>query len=115
MDKNVESVISKHRKRADAGLRKYNVTTERKDLSTVDWLIHLQEELMDAAVYVEAALAHIATQTHSQLKVENRQLREAAQRVLAECYTDDDILNRHSHTTVGCKALRELQAVLAKL
>ncbi len=26
---------------------------ERGDLSTIEWLVHLQEELMDAAVYVE--------------------------------------------------------------
>lgn len=53
LDANVEAVITKHRHRAEKGLAKYGVTTERADATTHDWLNHLQEELMDAAVYVE--------------------------------------------------------------
>ena len=29
---------------------------ERTDLNTLEWLVHLQEELMDASVYVERLL-----------------------------------------------------------
>jgi hypothetical protein len=29
------------------------VNTERQDLSNLEWLQHLQEELMDASVYIE--------------------------------------------------------------
>jgi hypothetical protein len=36
-----------------AGHAKYGVTTERTDISLAGWLQHLQEELLDAAVYVE--------------------------------------------------------------
>ena len=53
MDKNVEKVITQLRDREEEGLRKYGVNTERKDLSTLEWLQHLQEELMDATVYIE--------------------------------------------------------------
>ena len=53
MDKNVEKVITQLRDREEEGLRKYGVNTERKDLSTLEWLQHLQEELMDASVYIE--------------------------------------------------------------
>lgn len=53
MDKNVENVVSQLRKREQRGLSKYGVNTERTDLSTLEWLQHLQEELMDGAVYVE--------------------------------------------------------------
>jgi len=35
------------------GYIKYGVTTERDDLSTLEWLQHFQEELMDACVYIE--------------------------------------------------------------
>lgn len=35
------------------GLQKYGVTVARTDLKLSEWLQHLQEELMDAAVYVE--------------------------------------------------------------
>ena len=53
MDKNVEKVITQLRAREEQGLRKYGVNTERKDLNTIEWLQHLQEELMDASVYIE--------------------------------------------------------------
>ena len=39
--------------RASRGLIKYGVTTERTDLNVGEWLQHLQEELLDAAVYIE--------------------------------------------------------------
>jgi hypothetical protein len=53
MDKNVEKVITQLRDREEEGLRKYGVSTERTDLTTLQWLQHLQEELMDASVYIE--------------------------------------------------------------
>ena len=53
MDKNVEKVITQLRDREEQGMIKYGVNTERKDLSTLEWLQHLQEELMDASVYIE--------------------------------------------------------------
>lgn len=55
-DKNVEAVREKLLLRSKIGLRKYGVTTERKDVDLLGWLIHLQQELMDAAVYAEAEI-----------------------------------------------------------
>lgn len=52
-DKFVESVVEKYQERSRVGIQKYNTTLERKDLNTVDWLNHLQEELMDATLYIE--------------------------------------------------------------
>ena len=52
-DKNVTSVIDQLRDREQAGLNKYGTNTERTDLDTLEWLQHLQEELMDGAVYIE--------------------------------------------------------------
>jgi len=52
-DKNVENVISQLRTREQQGMIKYGVNTERTDLTTLEWLQHLQEELMDASVYIE--------------------------------------------------------------
>ena len=54
-DANVEAVRAKLLDRSRVGFAKYGVTTERTDLTLADWLTHLQEELMDAAVYAEAA------------------------------------------------------------
>jgi len=50
-----EAVARKVARRAEAGLRKYGVTCAREDLDLSAWLTHLQEELMDAAVYIERA------------------------------------------------------------
>ena len=53
IDKNVEAVRTLLHDRMQAGFKKYGVTTERTDIDTLGWLQHLQEELLDAAVYVE--------------------------------------------------------------
>ena len=53
MDENVENVVSQLRAREERGLSKYGVNTERTALSTLEWLQHLQEELMDGTVYIE--------------------------------------------------------------
>lgn len=52
-DRNVESVREKLSARAALGLKKYGVTTERTDLTQLDFLRHAQEEAMDLAVYLE--------------------------------------------------------------
>ena len=39
--------------RAIMGKAKYGVTMERTDLTTLDWLVHAQEESMDMTVYLE--------------------------------------------------------------
>lgn len=48
-----DEVCKKIQQRAEVGKAKYRVTMERSDLNLVEWLTHLQEELMDAAVYVQ--------------------------------------------------------------
>lgn len=53
IDKNVEAVREQLKSRMEVGHKKYGVTTERDDLNTLEWLQHLQEELMDATVYIE--------------------------------------------------------------
>jgi hypothetical protein len=56
MSKIEEQVINKIRQRAKIGLDKYGTTMERGDLNYEEWLNHLQQELMDGAVYVEKLL-----------------------------------------------------------
>lgn len=53
IDSVVDTVVDKIKSRSQVGIRKYGTTMDRKDLSLVDWLTHLQEELLDAALYVE--------------------------------------------------------------
>ena len=49
----VESVIKQFKDRSEVGIAKYKVTLNREDLSTLEWIQHLQEELMDAVCYIE--------------------------------------------------------------
>jgi hypothetical protein len=53
IDPNVENVTIALKSRMEAGYKKYGVTTERTDIDLLGWLQHLQEELLDAAVYIE--------------------------------------------------------------
>ena len=62
-DANVESVREKLLLRSKIGLKKYGQTTERDDLDLIAWLRHLQEELMDATVYIERAMVELRLST----------------------------------------------------
>jgi hypothetical protein len=52
-DKVLESVIRQFRERSDAGIKKYNTTLDREDLSCLDWINHAQQEAMDFILYLE--------------------------------------------------------------
>ncbi|TXG83887.1 MAG: hypothetical protein E6R13_03555 [Spirochaetes bacterium] len=52
-DSIVESVINKFKQRSEVGIKKYNKTLDREDLSELDWINHAQEELMDGILYLE--------------------------------------------------------------
>jgi hypothetical protein len=53
LDPIVEAVRNKLLRRSQIGMTKYGVALDRTDLDAVAWLIHLQEELLDAACYTE--------------------------------------------------------------
>mgnify|MGYP000922242313 CR=1 FL=1 len=53
-DKIVQTVIEAYKERSKIGIEKYGKTMEREDLSTLEWLQHFQEEMMDATLYVES-------------------------------------------------------------
>ncbi len=52
-DQIVENVKTLYDIRAIKGKNRYGVTMDRNDLSFLEWLTHLQEELMDATIYLE--------------------------------------------------------------
>ncbi len=56
MSKIEKQVCEKILQRSEVGKKKYGVSMEKEILSIRQWLIHLQEELMDATVYVEKLL-----------------------------------------------------------
>jgi hypothetical protein len=49
----VLKVMSKFYNRSQRGIEKYGTMLTRTDLNLIDWLTHLQEEMMDAALYCE--------------------------------------------------------------
>ena len=49
----VERVVNKFVSRADVGYAKYGVTLEDDKTNIFAWLNHLQEELMDAVLYLQ--------------------------------------------------------------
>ena len=58
-DSIIKKVIDKLASRSKVGIKKYGTTLDRDDLSTKEWLIHLQEELMDACGYIEKLISLI--------------------------------------------------------
>ena len=52
-DSIVEAVVKSYKQRSKVGIKKYDKTMDRNDLSSLEWLQHLQEELMDATLYLE--------------------------------------------------------------
>ena len=51
----VERVVNKFVSRSDVGYKKYGVTLEKDPSEMFEWLNHLQEELMDAVLYLQKA------------------------------------------------------------
>ena len=49
----VASVIRSFEERSRAGQLKYGTTLDRTDLTPQQWAQHMQEELMDASLYLE--------------------------------------------------------------
>jgi len=47
------SVMTKYYERSQLGVKKYGHTLDRTDVDLLGWLNHLQEELMDATLYIE--------------------------------------------------------------
>jgi hypothetical protein len=52
----VSAVIRKMYQRSQVGIKKYGTTMERKDLTQSQWLVHLQEEMLDGAIYCQRLL-----------------------------------------------------------
>jgi hypothetical protein len=54
----VAAVVAKYQERSAIGIAKYGTTLADNNLSLVKWLTHLQEELMDATLYIEKLKAN---------------------------------------------------------
>ena len=63
-----DKVIEKIKHRQQTGLKKYGVTVKANPLTLLQWLNHLQEELLDAAIYVEKLKAEEDKREKEELK-----------------------------------------------
>ena len=52
-DSILESLIEKYKQRSELGIKKYNTTLDRTDLTLLDWINHAQDEAMDLSLYLE--------------------------------------------------------------
>jgi hypothetical protein len=57
-DSIVEQVINKYKQRSDVGIKKYGTTLYENNHD--NYLLHLQEELQDATLYIEKILTQNA-------------------------------------------------------
>jgi hypothetical protein len=64
-DRIVDNVINQFAIRSKKGVEKYGVTLERNDVDLLGWVQHLQEELMDAVLYVERIKDELQNQTQA--------------------------------------------------
>ena len=53
MDPIVQTVVERFQQRSEFGIRKYGTTLEDNTLPFLAWVQHMQEELMDAILYLE--------------------------------------------------------------
>ena len=54
-DEIIERVVQKFLNRSEVGFKKYGVTLKDDYQPLGKWLTHIQEELMDAILYIQAA------------------------------------------------------------
>jgi hypothetical protein len=59
VDSVVESIIEKFKQRSAVGIKKYNTTLDRTDLSFKQWVIEFQHEMMDGILYIEKIIKEL--------------------------------------------------------
>ena len=62
-DRVVEAVRYDLLRRSQAGIKKYNTSLERTDLTLRDWLQHAYEECLDQANYLKRSIMKIDANT----------------------------------------------------
>ncbi len=67
IDHVIEAVREDLLQRSQIGIKKYNVTLDRKDLSLKAWLQHAYEECLDQANYLKKAIITLEEQERENL------------------------------------------------
>ena len=71
----VERVVDKFVSRSDVGFAKYGVTLEDDKSNLFQWMNHLQEELMDAVLYLQK-LKESSTEEMQEALLKNIEIHE---------------------------------------
>ena len=71
----VQSVIEQYFQRSQLGIKKYNTTLDRNDLSLHEWLEHLKQELMDIAIGLDVFFVYTSTELLSYSQLESSMLK----------------------------------------
>lgn len=117
-----DKVIEKIKERQKVGLKKYGKSVADNPLSTLEWLNHLQEELLDGAIYVERLKAETAKAVGHNLLVSEKfaEALEEVKRIIDRM--DIDIFDNESvgkdayyqiHTSIN-EAKRQINEVISK-
>jgi hypothetical protein len=77
-DSIVNTVVQRFIQRSEFGQKKYGVTLDRTDLKTADWIQHMQEELMDAILYLEKLKTTLGISEGSSTEQKANVIKEAA-------------------------------------
>ena len=80
LDSVVQSVIDNFVKRATFGKKKYGTDLDRTDLSTVDWMNHAQEELMDGILYLEKLKQETKSQETKSQETEDKSIQVGSEK-----------------------------------
>jgi hypothetical protein len=70
-DKIVDDLIEKYKQRSQIGFKKYGTTLEQNNHD--DFLLHLQEELMDASLYIQKLINEINKNQKQSTESQNHQ------------------------------------------
>lgn len=111
-DRIVDNVINQFAIRSKKGVEKYGVTLERNDIDLLGWVQHLQEELMDAVLYVERIKDELQNQTQawksSEVSTSSvQELRRSAECPSSLYASSDEALERvgeREHCTTNCNS-----------
>jgi hypothetical protein len=71
----VERVVDKFVSRSDVGFAKYGITLEDDKSNLFEWINHLQEELMDAVLYMQK-LKESSTEEMQEALLKNLEINE---------------------------------------
>jgi hypothetical protein len=112
VDANVEAVREKLLARSQRGILKYGTTTERTDLTHLQWLKHLHEELMDATVYNERLIQNEAARCERE-RMMWLALKNLVDAVDVMNHASNDGLNVHGAVSGLIGALDEAKSILA--